>query len=530
MSTSEIDPPAVEVPPHGPSAHPHGAAHTSAAATHEGAAALGAAEARQHRLRWVVLAMLALAQLTIVLDSTVVNIALPSAQTALHFTNNDRQWIITAYSLSFGSLLLLGGRLADLIGRKTMLIIGLAGFATASAVGGAATSFGMLVAARAVQGGFAAMLAPALLALLTTTFSNGNERARAFGIFGAIAGGGSAVGLLLGGILTEYASWRWTMYVNILTVVPALIGAIFLLARNRSEHRPRIDIPGTIAVTAGLFALVYGFSNAETDGWGSGITIAYLVAAGLLLVAFVVIQVRSKNPLLPMRIILDRVRGGGFLAMLISGSAMFAVFLFMTYFLQQNLKYTPVQTGLAFLPLTAALVLVAAVIGPQLARRVGPKVIIPLGALLGAVAMFMFTGVDLNSTYAANVLPGLLVMGAGLGLIFSSAQNISTLGIRPDDAGVASATVNTVQQVGGSIGTALLNTIASSAATAFLVGKLPTPENAALAAVHSYSTAFWWATGIFLIGAVASAIVLPRGIPKGLSDSEAEGAPAIMHG
>ncbi|MCU1528890.1 MAG: Puromycin resistance protein pur8 [Frondihabitans sp.] len=494
-----------------------------------GIGALGPAEARQHRLRWVVLAMLALAQLTIVLDSTVVNIALPSAQAALHFTDNNRQWIITAYSLSFGSLLLLGGRLADLVGRKTMLIIGLAGFASASAVGGAATSFGMLVAARAVQGGFAAMLAPALLALLTTTFSNGNERARAFGIFGAIAGGGSAVGLLLGGVLTEYASWLWTMYVNILTVVPALAGAIFLLARNRSEHRPRIDIPGTITVTAGLFALVYGLSNAETDGWGSGTTVGYLIAAGVLLVAFVVIQTRSKHPLLPLRIVLDRVRGGGFLAMLVSGSAMFAVFLFMTYFLQQNLRYTPVQTGLAFLPLTAALVLVAAVAGPPLTRRVSPKVIIPLGALLGALSMFLFTNVQLDSTYAANVLPGLLVMGAGLGLIFSSAQNISTLGIRPDDAGVASATVNTVQQVGGSIGTALLNTIASSAATAFLVGKVASQQNAALAAVHSYSVAFWWATGIFLLGAVASAIVLPRGVPQGLSDDDSEGAPAIMH-
>jgi EmrB/QacA subfamily drug resistance transporter len=529
MSTSEIDPPAVEVSPHGTPAHPHGAAHTSAEATH-GTAELGPAEARQHRLRWLVLAMLALAQLTIVLDSTVVNIALPSAQVALHFTDNNRQWIITAYSLSFGSLLLLGGRLGDLVGRKTMLIIGLAGFASASAVGGAATSFGMLVTARAVQGGFAAMLAPALLALLTTTFSNGNERARAFGIFGAIAGGGSAVGLLLGGVLTEYASWRWTMYVNILTVVPALIGAIFLLARNRSENRPRIDIPGTITVTAGLFALVYGFSNAETDGWGSGVTIAYLVAAGVLLVAFAVIQVRSKHPLLPLRIILDRVRGGGFLALLISGSAMFAVFLFMTYFLQQNLKYTPIQTGLAFIPLTAALVLVAAVLGPQLTRRVSPKIIVPAGAVLGAVAMYLFTNVDLHSTYVANVLPGLLVMGAGLGLIFSSAQNISTLGIQPDDAGVASATVNTVQQVGGSIGTALLNTLAASATTAFLVGKVASPENMALAAVHSYSVAFWWATGIFLVGAVASAIVLPRGIPKGLSDFESDGAPAIMHG
>lgn len=493
------------------------------------APALGHAEARQHRLRWVVLAVLALAQLTIVLDSTVVNIALPSAQTALHFTDNNRQWIITAYSLSFGSLLLLGGRLADLVGRKTMLIIGLAGFAAASAVGGAAVSFGMLVAARAVQGGFAAMLAPALLALLTTTFSNGNERARAFGIFGAIAGGGSAVGLLLGGVLTEYLSWRWTMYVNILTVVPALVGAIILLAPNRSEHRPRIDIPGTITVTAGLFALVFGLSNANTDGWGSATTIGYLIAAGVLLVAFVVIQMRSKHPLLPLRIVLDRVRGGGFVAMLISGAAMFAVFLFMTYFLQQNLHYTPLKTGLAFLPLTAALVAAAAVAGPQLTRRVSPKIIIPLGALLGAVAMFLFTNVGVNSTYVANVLPGLLVMGLGLGLIFSSAQNISTLGIRPDDAGVASATVNTVQQVGGSIGTALLNTFASSAATAFLVGKALSPENQALAAVHSYSVAFWWATGIFLLGAVASAIVLPRGIPSGLSDDSSEGAPAIMH-
>jgi EmrB/QacA subfamily drug resistance transporter len=475
---------------------------------------------RQHARRWLILAILALAQLTVILDSTVVNIALPSAQKALDFSNNDRQWIVTAYSLAFGSLLLLGGRLADLFGRKRVLLVGLVGFAAASAVGGAATGFEMLVAARAVQGAFGALLAPAALALLTTTFTDRKERAQAFGIYGAIAGGGAAVGLLLGGFLTEYLSWRWCMYVNIVLTIPALIGGLILLVHRPSETRPRLDLPGTIAVSAGLFALVFGFSHAETGGWSSSVTIGSLIAAAVLLAVFVVIQQRSANPLLPLRIILDRNRGGAFIAMLLASAGLFGVFLFLTYYLQQNLGYSAVSTGVAFLPMVGLLIVVSAVASTVLATRVGPRITMPIGMLLGALGLAYLTQIGPNSTYVADLLPALLVIGAGLGLTFSSAINLATLGVDADDAGVASATVNTMQQVGGAVGTALLNTLAATAAASYLVGKTISPKVAELASIHSYTVAFWVSAGIFAAGSVLAALILRSGIPAIDPDAE----------
>jgi EmrB/QacA subfamily drug resistance transporter len=475
---------------------------------------------RQHSRRWAILAILALAQLTVVLDSTVVNIALPSAQKALDFSNNDRQWIVTAYSLAFGSLLLLGGRLADLFGRKNVLITGLIGFSVASAVGGAATSFEMLVAARAVQGAFGALLAPAALALLTTTFTDRKERAQAFGIYGAIAGGGAAVGLLLGGVLTEYLSWRWTLYVNIVLAIPAVIGGLLLLVHRPAEQRPRLDLPGTISVSAGLFALVYGFSHAETGGWGSALTLGSLIAAAVLIAVFVVIQRRSANPLLPLRVILDRNRGGAFIAMLLSAAGLFGVFLFLTYYLQQSLGYSAVSTGVAFLPMVGLLIVVSAVASTLLSSRVGPRVTMPIGLLLGALGLVYLTRIGPNSTYAADLLPALLLLGAGLGLTFASAINVATLGVNPEDAGVASATVNTMQQVGGAVGTALLNTLAATAVTSYLRGKTISPKVSELAAIHSYTVAFWVSAGIFASGAVLSALILRSGIPATDPDAE----------
>lgn len=297
----------------------------------------------------------------VVLDSTIVNIALPSAQQDLGFSDGDRQWIVTAYALAFGSLLLLGGRIADLFGRKMTFLVGLVGFAGASAVGGAAGSFEMLVGARAVQGLFGALLAPAALSLLTTTFTDAKERAKAFGVYGAIAGAGGAIGLLLGGVLTEHLDWRWTLYVNIAFAAVAFAGGAVLLRRSTRDKTAKIDVPGAILVSAGLFCLVYGFSNAETHDWSSAATWGFLAAGAALLAAFTWWQTRSPHPLLPLRVLLDRNRGASFISVLLLGAGMFGVFLFLTYYLQQTLGYTPIETGLAFLPMIAALMIASTI-------------------------------------------------------------------------------------------------------------------------------------------------------------------------
>jgi EmrB/QacA subfamily drug resistance transporter len=466
-----------------------------------------------HARRWAILAVLGIAQLMVVLDATVVNIALPSAQKALHFTNDNRQWIVTAYALAFGSLLLLGGRISDLFGRKWTFIIGLLGFAAASAVGGAAQSFGMLVGARAVQGAFGALLAPAALSLLTTTFTDPGERGRAFGLFGAIAGSGASIGLLLGGVLTQQFNWRFTMYVNLLFAVAAAIGAFVLLVNQRPANRPRLDVPGTLTVSAGLFAVVYGFSHAQTSSWGNPITIAFLIAAVALLSAFVAIERRVASPLLPLRVIADRDRGASFLAVGIGASAMFAVFMFLTYYLQQNLGFSPITNGLAFLPMTATVVVSAMVSSTRLQARFGPRTLIVAGMLLGAAGMLLLTRLDTHSGYAADILPSLLVMGVGMGMIFAPSMSNATLGVAPADAGVASATVNASQQVGGSIGVALLSTLSASAVTSYLSGAHASPGLLAQATIHGYTTAYFWAAGIFALGAIVAAALFRPGVP-----------------
>lgn len=462
--------------------------------------------------RWWTLSTVALAQLMIVLDGTVVNIALPSAQADLGFSDGNRQWIVTAYSLAFGSLLLLGGRVSDLIGRKRTFIIGLVAFAAASALGGASQSFEMLVVARALQGAAGALLAPTALAVLTTTFTVPKERARAFGIFGAIAGAGGAVGLLLGGWLTEAFDWRWTLYINIVIAVVAVIGAtIFVDTITRTSARPKLDIPGTILVSGALFALVYGFSNAETDGWDSPLTWGMLVASAILLVSFVLWQRRAEHPLLPLTIVLDRNRAAAYSSILIAGAGMFGMFLFVTYYLQISLGFSPFQTGLAFLPMIAMLVLAAQLGTNLLVPRFGPKIMVPIGMVLGVTSMLLFTRLELGSTYAADVLPPLMVLGAAIGTIMPASMQTATLGVNPEFAGVASAMVNTSQQVGGSIGTALLNTLAATAAADFVAAHLPASAKiAAEGAVSGYTVAYWWAAGFFAFGAVLSALVFRR--------------------
>ncbi|MFJ8108376.1 MFS transporter [Streptomyces sp. NPDC096132] len=466
------------------------------------------------RHRWWILAVIGVAQLMVVLDSTIVNIALPSAQKDLGFSDGDRQWVVTAYALAFGSLLLLGGRIADLFGRKMTFLVGLVGFAGASALGGAASGFEMLIAARAAQGLFGALLAPAALSLLTTTFTDAKERGKAFGVYGAIAGAGGAIGLLLGGLLTEYLDWRWTLYVNLAFAAIAFVGGLILLQRSTRDKSATIDIPGTFLVSSGLFCLVYGFSNAESHDWSSPETWGFLVAGGILLTAFTWWQTRSTHPLLPLRVLLDRNRGASFVSILITGAGMFGVFLFLTYYLQQSLGYTPVKTGLAFLPMTAGLMLAATLASTVLIPRIGPKAIVPLGMGAAAAGMVWLTGLDLNSSYTTDILPPLVVAGIGLGLVMAPAMALATDGVGAEDSGVASAAVNTMQQVGGSLGTALLNTLFSSAVTNYLDGKNPRdPAVLAQAGLEGYSTAYWWSAAFFAAGLIVSVVLYRRGVP-----------------
>ncbi len=480
--------------------------------------------AKAHERRWWILAVLAIAQLMVILDGTIVNIALPTAQHALAFSNSDRQWIVTAYSLAFGSLLLLGGRISDYIGRKNALIIGLVGFAGASALGAASMNFTMLVTARTIQVAFGALLAPAVLALLTTTFVDPDERGKAFAIYGAVAGAGGALGLLLGGVLTSYASWRWTLLVNLFFAAVSVVGAVALMQHDRGADHDPLDWPGVLTGTTGLFALVYGFSHAETTSWTDVYTMGSFVAAAALLVAFMAIQRRTRFPLLPLRVLMDRNRGGALAAMLVAGSGMFGVFLFLTYYLQVTLGFSAVMTGVAFLPMVAGISITAQLSNISLLPKFGPRPLIPVGMLMAAGSLWWLTRLGIHSSYLTDILVPLITMGLGVGLIFAPSFNTATLGVANHDAGVASALVNTSQQIGGSIGTALLNTLAASAATSYLVGRAPTALNAELAGVHSYTAAFGYSAWIFVGGAVLTAILLRSGAPDQLAAS-----PTLVH-
>jgi EmrB/QacA subfamily drug resistance transporter len=465
------------------------------------------APAEDHR--WAVLAVLGIAQLMVVLDATIVNIALPSAQRALGFSTDSRQWVVTAYALSFGSLLLVGGKLGDLFGRKWTFLGGMVGFAGASALGGLAQSFGMLVAARALQGAFGALLAPSALSLLTVTFAGSPDRAKAFGIFGAIAGGGASVGLILGGVLTQALSWRWCLYVNLLIAIPTVFASLRLLKNYAPAHRPHVDIPGVLLVCGGLFALVYGFSNAETHSWSATVTIVALAASAILLVAFVALERRVSSPLLPPHIPWNRARGGAYLSIVLAGSGVFAVFLFLTYYMQESLNFSPVDTGLAFLPMTAAIVVTSTTVQTKVLYRTGAKPLVAAGMTLGLIAMLILTQLSPGASYASHVLPALFILGIGMGCIFAPAFSTATLGVDISEAGIASAMVNTSQQVGGSVGTSLLSTLFASAAASYTASHTGAHGLANAAAIHGYTTAFWWATGIFAVGLLAALLILP---------------------
>jgi EmrB/QacA subfamily drug resistance transporter len=488
--------------------------------------------------RWLILGTVGLAQLMVVLDATIVNIALPSAQRALGFTTVDRQWVVTAYALAFGSLLLFGGRLGDLIGRKITFLTGVLGFAVASAVGGAAASFGMLVAARAAQGAFGALLAPAALSILSTTFSDPKERGKAFGVYGAIVGAGGAIGLVLGGILTEYLSWRWCLYVNLIFACLAGTGAVLLLTQQRVRTRTRLDLPGVTLVSAAMFCLVYGFSNAATHNWRTPSTYGFLAAGVALLAAFALWQARAASPLLPPRVVLDRNRGGAYLAVLIIGAGMFGIFLFLTYYLQQSLHYSPVVSGVAFLPMIAMVVVSANLSNVVLMPRLGPRPLVTAGMLLAAGSLVWLTRLGVHSGYASAVLGPLMAAGLGFGFTIAPSMNTGTSGVAPQDAGVASATLNTGQQIGGSIGTSLLNTIFAGAVAHYLTSHLspatvvrgrPAPSLTGMSLIHGYTTGFWVAAAIFGAGAVICGTLFRSG-PLRASGTTAPAPPgAAVH-
>lgn len=476
--------------------------------------------------RWLILATVCTAYAMVGLDLTVMNVALPSAQHALKFTTADRQWVVTAYALAFGSLLLFSGRLGDRIGRKESFLISLAGFAVASAVGGASTSFAMLVTARACQGAFASLMAPSCLALLAGTFTEPKARGKAFGIFSSVAASATALGLIIGGALVSGLNWRWCLYVNLIFAVVAFAGGLRLLSRQpRSDAR--MDIPGVILASGGMFCVVYGFANAASHNWHTPSTWGFLVVGVVLLVVFVIWQARSPQPLLPLRVVLDRNRGGAYLAVLLQGAGIFGVLLFLVYYMQSVLGYSAITSGVALLPLFVCTTIGAAGGGAKLLPRFGPKPLIAGGLLIGAAGMVWLTAIGVHSGYAANLLGPLIVVGFGMGFIFAAALSAATAGVELKDAGIASACASTGQQVGGAIGAALLNSIAAAAVIDWLSSHAhgaPSPALLRLASVHSFIRVFWWSAAIFAAGAVITGLLLRNGpLPAGAGG---HGAPA----
>jgi EmrB/QacA subfamily drug resistance transporter len=473
--------------------------------------------------RWQALAVLAAAQLMIVLDASIVNIALPSAQEDLGISNANRQWVVTAYTLAFGGLLLLGGRIADYTGRKRTFIIGLLGFAGASALGGIASTQGLLFAARGLQGAFAALMAPAALSIVTVTFTDPKERAKAFGVFGALAGGGAAIGLIIGGVLTEYASWRWCLLVNTPVAILVAVLAVRLVHESRAPGDTRYDIPGVLLSSLGLVSLVYGFTEAakaahpgdrndtSVQGWGDSSTITFLVLAVVLLTAFVIWETRAKNPLLPLRIVLDRNRGGAYLVFLLVGAGLFAMFLFLTYYFQINLGYSPLKAGFAFLPFSIGIILTAGVVA-QLLPRFGPRPIMVPGLAMAVVGMLLLTQIGPDTPYLTHVFPAQVLMSVGLAGVFIPAASTALIGVGHHDAGVASAVLNTSQQIGGSLGTALLNTIFAGAVTAYLADHVRSAQDAQRmgpdALIHGYQVAFFWGAVLFAAALAVAATLI----------------------
>ena len=447
----------------------------------------------------------------VVLDSSIVNIAIPSAKIDLGITDANQSWVITSYTLAFGSLLLLGGRISDFIGRKKSFIIGLLGFAGASALGGLAQSQEILFASRALQGAFGALLTPAALSLINVTFTIPKERARAFGVYGAISGGGAAIGLILGGALTEFASWRWCLWVNVPIAIIAVLFAFPFVHESKAGGEHSYDLPGTVTATLGLLSLVYGFTKAAKDGWATTSTLNFFGIAGILLVAFFLIQKNVKNPLLPLRIITERNRGGSYLGSMMVGAGLFSMFLFLGLYLQVILGYSPLKTGFAFLPFSIGIIIFAGV-ASQLLPRVGPKPLIIWGLIQSTAGLYLLTFITPETAYVTHVLPSLIIMSTGMALVFIPISTTALHGIGGRDSGVASAALNTSQQIGGSLGTALLNTIAATSAANYLVNNPGLGDKAnTFALTHGYTASFKAGAAMLMVGAFVIMVFMKIG-------------------
>ena len=461
--------------------------------------------------RWFALVVIALAQLMVILDSSIINIALPHAAVTLHISAKNDQWAVTAYTLTFGGFLLLGGRIADYMGRRKAFLIGLLGFAAASLLGGFAVNQQMLFGARALQGCFGALLAPAALSLISVTFTDSKERAKAFGVYGALSGVGAAIGLIAGGLLTQYVSWRWCMFVNTPMALLAFTLALPNVKESRVEGHPHYDVPGALTATAGMIAVVFGVSRAATyNNWFSNLAWPFILGGFALLGIFFFLEAKSKQPLLPLRLLTDRIRGGAYLTQILVATSIFGMFLWMTFYFQDIHQYTAVKSGLLFLPFSIG-VIVAAGVTSAVLPKVGPRPLATLGTFLGGAGLWWLSYLGPNSTYVAHVLPALVITSLGLGLAFVALASTALFNVSGQDTGAASAVLNTAQQLGGSFGTAIQNTIVVSTAASFVVpasGLANIPASMtkmvviAAKEVHGYDMAFRFASVIMFAAAV----------------------------
>jgi EmrB/QacA subfamily drug resistance transporter len=455
--------------------------------------------------------LVCLGQFMVILDATIVNVALPTLERDLHFSSTSLQWVVNAYSLVFGGFLLLGGRAADLFGRRRLFMAGLVLFTAASFLDGVATSSGFLVAARALQGLGAALVSPAALAIVTTTFPDGPARARALGVWAAIAVGGGAVGLLLGGILTEYLSWRWIFFVNLpIGALTLLLSARYVPESERAERRG-FDLAGALSVTGGLMVLVYGIVKAQDYGWGSARTLGLMAAAAVILAAFVVIELRSRYPLVRLSIFRVRSLTAANATMLAVAGGMFAIFFFATLYVQQVLHLSPVQAGLGFLPLTAGIV-VASAAAQRIIARFGVRPVLLVGMTTAALGLLLMSFLSPDGSYASDVLPGLSVLSVGLGLTFVPLTLIATTNVQPEDAGLASGLFNTSQQVGGALGLAILSTLAANRTANELggLGHAPSAHEQASALVEGFKVAFVSGAGLMMVGVLLISLLVRR--------------------
>jgi EmrB/QacA subfamily drug resistance transporter len=462
----------------------------------------------EDRRRWLALAVIVTAQFMVVLDISIVNVALPSIKTDLHFSQESLQWVITAYSIFFGGFLLLGGRLADLFGRRRLFMAGLLLFTVSSLLNGLAWSEGSLIAFRCLQGLGAAMMSPAALSILTTTFEEGRDRNRALGIWGAVAGSGGAVGVLLGGVLTSAFSWPWIFYVNVPVGVAVLVLSPLLLRESRADLPNRyFDFAGAATITAGLMLLVYGMTRATQHGWGTASTIGLLTASAALIASFFLIESRTKAPLLPLRIFRLRTLAGSNLSALIATAAVFSQFFLLTLYMQQVLHYSALKTGVAYIGLTVTTIALSAV-AQGLVTRFGVRRVLPVGLALSTVALVLFAQLPVDGHYFWDLFPGFVISGLGLAFVFIPMSIGALTGVRPADAGIASGLINTSQQIGGAVGVAAATTIATTFTNRYVHSHPGATAFSGPALTHGFQIAFYALAATAAVGAVIAAVLI----------------------